>query len=79
MHSRSSIQGPLLSSSSIRSSFSSIKPPSLSGLSPECRAQQKKIASFADAHEEVVGLDLMMDEVAGMDVIDAGDLRVGTV
>lgn len=51
----------------------------MSGLSPECRAQQKKIASFADAHEEVVGLDLMMDEVAGMDVIDAGDLRVGTV
>lgn len=32
------------------------------------------VASFADAHEEIVGLDIAVDEVARMDVLDAGDL-----
>ena len=33
------------------------------------------IAALADAHEEVVGLDVAVDEVAGVDVLDTGDLR----
>ena len=35
------------------------------------------IASLADAHEEVVGLDVAVDEGLGMDVLDAGDELVG--
>ena len=31
------------------------------------------VASLADAHEEVVGLDVTMDEGLGVDVLDAGD------
>ena len=32
------------------------------------------IATFSDAHQEVVGLDIAVDEVAGVDVFDSGDL-----
>ena len=33
------------------------------------------IATLADAHQEIVGLDITVDEVAGVDIFDAGDLR----
>jgi hypothetical protein len=33
------------------------------------------IAPFANAHQEVVGLDIAMDEVTGVDVLDARDLE----
>jgi hypothetical protein len=33
------------------------------------------IATFAYAHQEVVGLYVTVDEVAGVDVLDTGDLR----
>lgn len=33
------------------------------------------VPAFADAHQEVVGLDVAVDEVAGMDVFDTGDLK----
>jgi hypothetical protein len=33
------------------------------------------VPTLADAHEEVVGLDVAVDEVAGMNVLDAGDLE----
>ena len=33
------------------------------------------IAALADAHEEVVGFDVAVDERLGMDVFNAGDLR----
>jgi len=32
------------------------------------------IATFSDAHQEVVGFDVAVDEVAGVDVFDSGDL-----
>ena len=35
------------------------------------------IAALADAHEEVVRLDITVDEGLGMDVLDAGDELVG--
>ena len=35
------------------------------------------VASLADAHEEVVGLDVAVDEGLGVDVLDAGDELVG--
>lgn len=35
------------------------------------------IAALADAHQEVVGLDVAMDEGLGMDVLDARDELVG--
>lgn len=35
------------------------------------------VASLADAHEEVVGLDIAVDERLGMDVLDSGDELVG--
>ena len=34
------------------------------------------VAPLTNAHEEVVGLDITMDEVARVDVLDTGDLRV---
>lgn len=35
------------------------------------------VATLADAHEEVVGLDIAVDEGLGMDVLDAGDELIG--
>ena len=35
------------------------------------------VAALADAHEEVVGLDITVDEGLGVDVLDAGDELVG--
>jgi hypothetical protein len=35
------------------------------------------VAALADAHEEVVGLDVTVDERLGVDVLDAGDQLVG--
>ena len=35
------------------------------------------VASLADAHEEVVGLDITVDEALGVDVLDAADQLVG--
>jgi hypothetical protein len=35
------------------------------------------VASLADAHEEVVGLDVTVDEALGVDVLDAADQLVG--
>ena len=35
------------------------------------------VASLANAHEEIVGLDVAVDEGLGMDVLDAGDELVG--
>ena len=35
------------------------------------------VASLADAHEEVVGLDITVDEGLGVNVLDAGDELVG--
>ena len=35
------------------------------------------VAALADAHEEVVGLDVTVDEGLGMDVFDAGDKLIG--
>ena len=35
------------------------------------------IPSLANAHQEVVGLDITMDEGLGVDVFDAGDELVG--
>ena len=32
------------------------------------------ITTFADSHEEVVGLDVPVNEVLRMDVLDTGDL-----
>ncbi len=32
------------------------------------------VATFADAHREIVGLDVMMNEVARVDVFHARDL-----
>jgi len=32
------------------------------------------ITTFADSHEEVVGLDVPANEVSRMDVLDTGDL-----
>lgn len=34
-----------------------------------------QVALLAKAHEEVVGLDVTMDEVLGVDVLDAANLR----
>jgi len=36
------------------------------------------VAAFADAHEEVVGFDVAVDERLCMDVLDAGDLTKST-
>lgn len=36
------------------------------------------VAALANAHEEIVRLDVAVNEVAGMDIFDAGDLRRGT-
>jgi hypothetical protein len=33
------------------------------------------VAALADTHEEVVGLDVAVDEVAGVNVLDSGELR----
>ena len=33
------------------------------------------VATFADSHEEVVGLDVTVDEVAGVDVLHTRNLR----
>ena len=33
------------------------------------------VSAFADAHQEVVGLDVTMDEVTRVDVFHAGNLR----
>jgi hypothetical protein len=33
------------------------------------------VPTLADAHEEVVGLDIAVDEVARVNVLDAGDLK----
>lgn len=35
------------------------------------------VATFSNAHQEVVGLDVTMDEVAGVDVLDTRDLDRG--
>ena len=35
------------------------------------------VAPLADAHEEVVGLDVTVDEALGVDVLDAADELVG--
>ena len=35
------------------------------------------IASLADSHKKVVGLDITMNEGFGMDVLDAGDELIG--
>ena len=35
------------------------------------------VATLADAHEEVVGLDITVDEGLGVDVLDAGNKLVG--
>lgn len=35
------------------------------------------VASLADTHQEVVGLDITVDERLGVDVFDAGDELVG--
>lgn len=35
------------------------------------------VTTLADAHEEVVGLDITVDERLGVDVLDAGDELVG--
>lgn len=35
------------------------------------------VATLADAHEEVVGLDVAVDEALGVDVLDAGDELIG--
>ena len=35
------------------------------------------VASLADTHEEVVGLDVTVDEALGVDVLDAADELVG--
>lgn len=35
------------------------------------------VATLADAHEEVVGLDITVDEGLGVNVLDAGDELVG--
>ena len=35
------------------------------------------VTTLADAHEEVVGLDITVDEGLGVDVLDAGDELVG--
>jgi hypothetical protein len=32
------------------------------------------IATFADSHEEVVGFDISMDDVSGMNVVNTRDL-----
>ena len=37
------------------------------------------VAALANSHEEVVRLDVTVDEVAGMDVFDAGNLRISGV
>jgi|SRR5712671_2908212 len=37
------------------------------------------IAALANTHEEVVGFDVTMDEIAGMDVLDTRDLIYGLV
>lgn len=34
------------------------------------------IATLSNTHEEVVGFDVTMDEVARVDVLDTGDLKV---
>jgi hypothetical protein len=34
------------------------------------------IATLSNSHEEVVGFDVTMDEVARVDVLDTGDLKV---
>ena len=33
------------------------------------------VPALANAHEEVIGLDVSVDEVTRVDVLDAGDLR----
>lgn len=35
------------------------------------------VSAFANAHQEVVGLDITMDEGFGVDVLDTGDELVG--
>jgi hypothetical protein len=35
------------------------------------------VAPLADAHQEVVGLDVSVDEVSGVDVLDSRDELVG--
>lgn len=32
------------------------------------------VATFANAHKEIVGFDITVDEVTGVDVFDAGNL-----
>ena len=36
------------------------------------------IATLSNTHEEIVGFDVTMNEVAGVDVFDARDLRTGS-
>lgn len=33
------------------------------------------VSTLANAHQEVIGLDITMDEVTRVDVLDTGDLR----
>lgn len=35
------------------------------------------VATFTDTHKEVVGLDVSVDKVAGVDILDARDLLGG--
>jgi len=35
------------------------------------------VSALAHAHEEIVGLDISVDEIAGMDVLDSRDELVG--
>ena len=35
------------------------------------------VAAFADTHKEIIGLDVSMDKIAGVDVLDTGDQLVG--
>ncbi len=35
------------------------------------------VATLANTHQEVVGLDVTMDEGLGMDILDAGDQLIG--
>ena len=37
------------------------------------------VPTLADTHQEVIGLDVPVDEVAGVNVLDTGDLLLGDV
>ena len=37
------------------------------------------ISSLANAHEEIVGLDVSVDKISRMDVLDSRDLRVSNM